>query len=390
MEAILIAVKDFLVNTVLAVVQSFSHNWLPLLLAVMMAVALKTYVNSDKLKQILLKRTKVSIVGSVLLGAFTPFCACGTTAVILGMLTTTLPWGPIMAFLTSSPLMSPDGFIMIWGVIGPQFAIALTVASIVIGLASGFLTHLIERKTHYLDNQTRYQDNSAASGCSSCTPAPAASCSFCAPTPSVSCACTSQPALAGCSCGSADSACQSGEPSYSATLSKIDAIFVDDERKSLCCRIKECCSRNWRIIKEKLKLRELGKTFVSLGLRQILLNFAIFVAIGYAINYFIPSSIVSVLLGKGSLAAIPLAAVVGLPLYVTTESGIPIITSLLQSGASEGAMLAFIITGSATSAWVIAGISTFMKKRAVGLYLAFVVLGGILSGYLYELAALFI
>ena len=60
------------------------------------------------------------------------------------------------------------------------------------------------------------------------------------------------------------------------------------------------------------------------------------------------------------------------------------IQSLLQSGASEGAMLAFIITGSATSAWVIAGLSTFMKKRVVGLYVAYIIVGGILSGYMYD------
>lgn len=378
MEGIIITISDLLVNTFFEVINSIGHNWLPLLLAVTMAVAIKTYVNAEKLKHILLKQTKVSIVGSVLLGAFTPFCACGTTAVILGMLTTTLPWGPIMAFLTSSPLMSPDGFVMIWGVIGPDFAIALTVASLVIGFSSGLITHLIERKTHYLDNQTRYQDMSAASGCS-CAPEPAA------------CACTR--AAAACSCAAPEEAVShgsSGESSYSAKLSTIEATFVDDERKPLCCRIQEEFRHNWPALKERLKLRELGKTFVDLGLRQILLNFAIFVAIGYLINYFIPAGIVSVLLGKGSLAAIPLASVVGLPLYVTTESAVPIIISLLQSGASKGAMLAFIITGSATSAWVIAGISTFMKKRAIALYLAFVLLGGIISGYLFEVASLFL
>jgi uncharacterized membrane protein YraQ (UPF0718 family) len=60
----------------------------------------------------------------------------------------------------------------------------------------------------------------------------------------------------------------------------------------------------------------------------------------------------------------------------------------MQSGASEGAMLAFIITGSATSAWVIAGLATFMKKRAVALYVGFVLVGGILSGYVLDLVGL--
>ncbi len=374
MQDILLTIKDLLASTIWAVIESLGHNWLTLTLAILMAVALKTYVNTDKLNKALLRRTKISILASVLLGAFTPLCACGTTAVILGMLSTTLPWGPIMAFLTSSPLMSPDGFIMIWGTIGPQFAVALTIASLVIGLSSGYLTHLIERKTTFLNNQTRYQEKNAPSSCS-CAPAPAA------------CTCTPAPITA-CTCGAPALAVPAQGPcceSDHAIVSKIiEDVGREPEQTDLDRNAGKSLGTAIRDLIRKLKLRELFGTFVSLGLRQILLNFAIFVAIGYLINYFIPSSIVSVLLGNNSLAAVPLAAVVGLPLYVTTESGIPIITSLLQSGASEGAMLAFIITGSATSAWVIAGISTFMKRRAVGLYLAFVLLGGILSGYIYE------
>jgi uncharacterized membrane protein YraQ (UPF0718 family) len=53
-------------------------------------------------------------------------------------------------------------------------------------------------------------------------------------------------------------------------------------------------------------------------------------------------------------------------------------------------MLAFIISGSATSAWVIAGLTTFMKKRALGLYVAYILLGSMLAGYLYDLILRFI
>ena len=57
----------------------------------------------------------------------------------------------------------------------------------------------------------------------------------------------------------------------------------------------------------------------------------------------------------------------------------------MAQGAGGDAMLAFMITGAATSAWVVAGISTFMKKRVIGVYVFFILAGGILSGYLYDL-----
>lgn len=103
------------------------------------------------------------------------------------------------------------------------------------------------------------------------------------------------------------------------------------------------------------------------------------------INYFIPSSIITVLFGENSLFAVPLASIIGLPLYITTESGTPIIQSMIESGASQGAMLAFMITGSATSAWVIAGLTSFLKKRAIALYVAYILIGGIVSGYVFDL-----
>lgn len=326
---------------------------------------MKTYVKSDKLSKLLFKKKKISILACVLFGAFTPLCACGTTAVLIGMLTTTLPWGPIMAFLTSSPLMSPDGFVLISGVIGLKFAIALTVASIIIGIASGFITNLIESKTNFLKNQSRFAENEKEIGCSCNKPE---TMEFgCNKSEASKCECNKQE-TSECGCNSiSTSECACGETS---TQRK---VHFD----------------KFKIVIYRFKLKQFLHEFYTLGLKQILLYYSIFICIGFLINYFIPSSIISVLFGANSLYAVPLASIIGLPLYITTDSGIPIIQSMIQSGASQGAMLAFMITGSATSAWVIAGLTTFMKKRAIALYVAFVFLGGIISGYLLDIIVMF-
>jgi uncharacterized membrane protein YraQ (UPF0718 family) len=121
------------------------------------------------------------------------------------------------------------------------------------------------------------------------------------------------------------------------------------------------------------------------GVKQILLFFSIFAAVGYLINYFVPTSIIMALFRPDSVLSVPLAALIGLPLYVTGESAIPLIQSLIAGGAGEGSMMAFMITGPATSAWVIAGITAFMKKKAIGLYVLYILAGGIIAGYLYDL-----
>lgn len=331
----------------MAVITSFSHNWIPLSFAILTAAVLKAHADTEKLKEALLRKTNITILGSVALGAFTPFCSCGTMALVIGMLTTTLPWGPIMAFLTSSPLMSPDGFILIAGIIGLKFAIALTIASIVIGLGSGYLTHFVESKTDFLKNQTRF---------------------------------SGKPPVQTCGCSGAAANDETGSVN----------VFPDDHSHQPGCdscghMVKNRAATIFTRFLEKIKWPEIAEGLISLGLKQIIPNFALFVAIGFLVNYFVPTSLIMALFSSENVLAIPLAALIGLPLYVNGESALPLIKALMEGGAGGGAMLAFLVTGPGTSAWVITGIATFMKKRIIGLYLFYILAGGILAGYLYEL-----
>jgi uncharacterized membrane protein YraQ (UPF0718 family) len=393
MTAIISYAGDLLLRTLQTVLASLAHNWKILASATVIAVILKTYVKSDKLSTALMKRKKVSIIASVLFGALTPFCACGTSAVILGMLTTALPWGPIMAFLTSSPLMSPDGFVFISGIISLRFAIALAASSIVIGLLTGIITSIIEKKTDFLKNQSRYTDKSQK-GCSCKSADPKKAAYACSTLPKTEpCACSALPKTEPCACSTPPQTepCSCMADTTENEFNKQPEIIPTKQGDQLCCAVTLSKKRfDIPSFIKKYKLREVFDGIVELGLKRMVLFFAIFIAVGYLINNFVPTSIISALFGAREIYAVPLAAFIGLPLYITTESGVPIIQSMMASGASEGAMLAFIIAGSATSAWVIAGLSTFMKKRAIMLYVAYIFIGSVLSGYIYDLILLLI
>ncbi|MGE5613967.1 MAG: permease [Bacillota bacterium] len=395
MENLLELLPELLSKMIAAVITSLCHNWLPLSLAMLTAAIMKAYTDAEKLKQSLLKKPKVSILASVTVGAFTPLCACGTMAVIIGLLTTSLPWGPVMAFLTSSPLMSPDGFILLAGVIGFRFAIVMAVASIAIGLGSGFATHIIEKKTNFLKDQTRFSDKKPIQSCGCAgeavnrAPVTAGIDQSCgcagdnmmpvqnlqrtdvAAADAINCGCagSEQVALQFQVCG-----CEGEDKADSKGLSKC----VGGEKPRLT--VPELLRR--------LKLKEVAAAFWKVGIRQILLFYSMFVAIGYLINYFIPQSAIMALFRPDSIFSVPLASLIGLPLYVTGESAIPLIQALLKGGAGEGSMMAFLITGAATSAWVIAGITTFMKRRAIILYVSYILAGAIIFGYLCDLLVL--
>jgi len=347
--------QKLLTEMMMEIIGSLIHNWIPLSLAVLIVAIMTVYIEPEKLKQVLLRKTNVSILASVAVGAFTPLCACGTMAIIIGMLTTTLPWGPIMAFLTSSPLMSPNGFIMLTGIINLKFAIALTIASIVIGLGSGYFTQLIEKKTDFLKNQARFLKKSQPQTYTCADVAPVSEQVYC--DVQLCCAVSNdnninQPALA---------------PAFGQVITKNIGtnIFLG--------------------FFKKIKWWEIAKTLMNIGIKKILLFYSIFVAIGFLINLFVPTSIIVALFSARNFFAVPLAALVGLPIYVSTESSVPLIKALMAGGASGGAMLAFMITGAGTSAWVVAGIATFLKTRIISLYVLFLLAGGILLGYLYDL-----
>jgi uncharacterized protein len=359
MEKLITWLSLLLMQMAIAIIEALSHGWYTLTLAILTVAILRAYINPEKFKQKLIEKPKVSILGSTLFGAFTPLCAAGTLGLIVGLLTTVLPWGPIMAFLTSSPLMSPADFIMVAGLISVKFATALAIASIVIGLGSGFLTHLIETKTDFLKNQTRFSE---------------------------------KPQIPNCSCSDA-------APILVQTCDCSDAAPIP---KQACCSNlqvspKQVCCSNLQVVPTKnlgsdflafvktIKWREIWDCIINIGVKNMLLYYTIFVAIGFLINKFVPTSLIAGVLGAKNITAVPLAALIGLPLYVTTEAAIPLIKALLAQGASGGAMLAFWITGQATSAWVMVGLLSFMKKKVVCLYILFIFVGGLLAGYLYDL-----
>ena len=126
------------------------------------------------------------------------------------------------------------------------------------------------------------------------------------------------------------------------------------------------------------------KVVYDLGVKKILVLFAVFSAIGFCINTFVPSELIVKYLGAGNIFAVPLLSIIGLPLYLSDASAIPMINTLIEGGASQGALLAFMITGLGTSAGVLTGLLVVMKKKAIVLYASFLLFFALVIGYLYD------
>lgn len=74
---------------------------------------------------------------AVIFGAVTPFCACSTVPITLGLLQAGVPFGTVMSFIIASPLMDPVVFILLGTFMGWKIAIVFFILTSVISLIAG-------------------------------------------------------------------------------------------------------------------------------------------------------------------------------------------------------------------------------------------------------------
>lgn len=96
------------------------------------------YVPEDKLQKWMSSKGVWGNILGVLFGAVTPFCACSTVPMTLGFLQAGLPFGTIMSFVISSPLMDPLIFAMLLAFMGWKVAVAFflltSIFSVIFGI----------------------------------------------------------------------------------------------------------------------------------------------------------------------------------------------------------------------------------------------------------------
>ncbi len=365
-------------QSLLKVWETFLHNWPFLLASVLIAVGLKLYLKPEKITAFLIRHQGAGVVGATIAAVATPLCSCGSTAVILGMMASTIPWAPIVAFMVASPLTSPEGVIYNAGLFGWPFALIFYAASILLGLLGGLSAGWMEKRG-WLANQSRFGATRPADGAARLAPAPASCGPACAASAASTLPTAFSPAVlspsAGCACDQAAPAlvmpvqtCCDANPGYAAAAPALALTAAQGRSRSSLPSIdlKQFLSETWQT-----------------G-RKLLVMFSGFAFIGYFLNGLIPSEWVSALFGGQAPYSVPLAALLGLPLYLNSEASMPLVRAMIDNGMSQGAALAFLITGAGTSIGALGGALTIARWRVVALVIAVLVAGAVLTGYLFN------
>ncbi len=97
---------------------------------------------------------------------------------------------------------------------------------------------------------------------------------------------------------------------------------------------------------------------------------------------YVPQGAIAGVMGAESVFAIPLAALVGMPLYLSNIGALPIVAGLLEQGMQPGAAIAFLIAGPITTVPAMTAVWGVVRRPVFVLYLGVGLLGAIVMGLL--------
>lgn len=263
------------------------------------------YIPQEKLRQWLSRRGIWGNFLGAVVGALTPFCACSTIPMTLGMLNAGAPFGPVMSFVIASPLLNPIIISMVWALMGIKACLLYFGVTFV------------------------------------------------------------------------------GSMLFGVVLEKIGgAHYVKPVRvKPNCCGAIHHSENSPITFSRKLKA-----SFISAwgDFSAVLIYLLVGVAIGAGIYGYIPQDFVTNIAGPDNPFAIPVAASIGVPLYIRAETAIPIGLALLQKGMSMGAVIALIIGGAGMAIPEMAMLASIFRKRLVGAIVVVIWTTAVVGGYLFN------
>lgn len=263
---------------------------------------LQHYLSSDRVKAMLSSSRGRGYIMGAGLGALTPFCSCSTIPITAGLLKARAGFGPTMAFLFTSPLVNPVLVTLFLATFGWQVTLVYSALALSLAASAGWVLQKMGFSRHI--RQDVLMTPTPASEPVSILEKPPEPVTSIQPMMLVSA--PSVASVSGGCCGS-----------------------VAEEKKP----------RTWQLL--------LGE---AVGQFKSFLPYVVIgVAIGAICHGFVPDTFVFNYAGPDNSLAVPVAAVIGVPLYVRASTMVPIGMSLLAKGMSLGAVMALIIGGAGAS-----------------------------------------
>ena len=109
------------------------------------------------------------------------------------------------------------------------------------------------------------------------------------------------------------------------------------------------------------------------------------IAVGAGIHGYVPTNFMASFMGRDAWWAVPLAVLLGVPMYSNAAGIIPIVQALLGKGAALGTVLAFMMAVIALSLPEIIILRRVLRPRLIAAFVGIVAAGILMVGYLFNL-----
>lgn len=120
-------------------------------------------------------------------------------------------------------------------------------------------------------------------------------------------------------------------------------------------------------------------------LRKLWLWIFVGVGLGAMIHGYLPDELIDSAITSAGVFAVPIAVIIGVPIYANCSAVVPIAAALFQKGAPLGTALAFMMATAALSLPEAIILRRAMKLKLLALFFGIVALGIVLIGYLFNL-----
>jgi uncharacterized membrane protein YraQ (UPF0718 family) len=160
---------------------------------------------------------------------------------------------------------------------------------------------------------------------------------------------------------------------------KVEHLLEDFVAQKMCCSQNQISAPSW-----KERIHDAAGYTADL-LKRIWLYVVIGIGIGAWIHGYVPSDLLAALAGKNNPFAVPVATLIGIPLYSNAAGMIPLVSALTEKGVGMGTALAFMmaVTGLSLPEFII--LRRVMKLKLILIFAGIVGLGIIFTGYTFNL-----
>jgi hypothetical protein len=108
------------------------------------------------------------------------------------------------------------------------------------------------------------------------------------------------------------------------------------------------------------------------------------IAVGAGIHGYVPENFMAHIMGKGAWWSVPLAVLLGVPMYSNAAGIIPIVQALLQKGAALGTVLAFMMSVIGLSLPETIILRKVLRPQLIAVFVCVVAAGILVVGYVFN------